>query len=267
MLGLPVTTVRSRIHAARNRGLLDRGRQGYAGGQLLPAAKPVLKTKKGLRHGRATGSRRRHHHAAGDGRWMAQVDLGGTTAPQKPSMGRRVVRSPASYSVLLRRCNRATSSRMNGRRSNTSSVDGWSTRRVASARARGRRYEQAVRLHLIPGLGKLPVARLKVDQVEAWFDRHQAAGATRADDPLCAGRLARGSQQSAESRRGHAERGGARRSADACPAEDSAAHPGGGPYIPRGGEAASPGRDRVGRDGARTCGSGRRSGCSGSTST
>ena len=39
-------------------------------------------------------------------------------------------------------------------------------------------YEQAVRLHLIPGLGKLPVARLKVDQVEAWFDRHQAAGAT-----------------------------------------------------------------------------------------
>src|SRR4030095_10986249 len=39
-------------------------------------------------------------------------------------------------------------------------------------------YEQAVRLHLLPGLGRIPVARLKVDQVEAWFDRHQANGAT-----------------------------------------------------------------------------------------
>jgi integrase len=39
-------------------------------------------------------------------------------------------------------------------------------------------YEQAVRLHLVPGLGKIPLARLKIDQVEAWFDRHQASGAT-----------------------------------------------------------------------------------------
>ena len=35
-----------------------------------------------------------------------------------------------------------------------------------------------MRLHLTPGLGKFPIARLTVGQVEAWFHRHQAAGAT-----------------------------------------------------------------------------------------
>jgi hypothetical protein len=51
-LGLRVSTVRSRIHIARIRGLLDRGRQGYAGGQLLPAAQKLLrKMKKGSAYG------------------------------------------------------------------------------------------------------------------------------------------------------------------------------------------------------------------------
>jgi hypothetical protein len=57
-LALRLSTVRSRIHAARERGLLDRGRQGYAGGQLSPVARKLLKqTKRGSRHGKKTRTR------------------------------------------------------------------------------------------------------------------------------------------------------------------------------------------------------------------
>jgi hypothetical protein len=56
-LALPPSTVRSRIHFARNRGLLDRGRQGYAGGQLSPAARKLLKQMKGSQHGKTTRTR------------------------------------------------------------------------------------------------------------------------------------------------------------------------------------------------------------------
>src|SRR5687767_2535937 len=37
-------------------------------------------------------------------------------------------------------------------------------------------YEQTVRLHLVPGLGKLALGRLKSTNIERWFDEHQKAG-------------------------------------------------------------------------------------------
>jgi hypothetical protein len=55
-LAIPVSTVRARIHTARRLGFLDPGRQGHAGGQLMPAARRLLQktrlTKKGSRHGK-----------------------------------------------------------------------------------------------------------------------------------------------------------------------------------------------------------------------
>jgi integrase len=39
-------------------------------------------------------------------------------------------------------------------------------------------YETAVRLHLSPGLGKVLLARLMPEQVDAWFRQHQDGGAT-----------------------------------------------------------------------------------------
>jgi integrase len=39
-------------------------------------------------------------------------------------------------------------------------------------------YEQAVRLHLVPGLGKTTLARLSPAQLEAWFRTHQQNGAS-----------------------------------------------------------------------------------------
>jgi integrase len=39
-------------------------------------------------------------------------------------------------------------------------------------------YEQTVRLHLVPGLGKIVLARLKPAQLDAWFRQHQQDGAS-----------------------------------------------------------------------------------------
>jgi integrase len=39
-------------------------------------------------------------------------------------------------------------------------------------------YEVAVRLHLVPGIGKEKLAKLTPARLEAWFSEHQAAGAT-----------------------------------------------------------------------------------------
>jgi len=52
--GLTTNKVRSRIHAARARGFLDRGRQGNAGGLLQPVALKILKKQKGVRRGKTT---------------------------------------------------------------------------------------------------------------------------------------------------------------------------------------------------------------------
>jgi integrase len=37
-------------------------------------------------------------------------------------------------------------------------------------------YEQTVRLHLVPGIGKIALGRLKSADIERWFDEHQSAG-------------------------------------------------------------------------------------------
>jgi integrase len=37
-------------------------------------------------------------------------------------------------------------------------------------------YEQAVRLHLVPGVGTIPLAKLTASQLDAWFRRHQENG-------------------------------------------------------------------------------------------
>ena len=39
-------------------------------------------------------------------------------------------------------------------------------------------YEQAVRLHLAPGLGRIPLTRLTPVKIETWFREHHGAGAT-----------------------------------------------------------------------------------------
>ena len=53
-------------------------------------------------------------------------------------------------------------------------LEGWLEHKRARLRPRAwLTSEQAVRLHLLPGLGKIPIARLTVGQVEALFSTHQ----------------------------------------------------------------------------------------------
>jgi hypothetical protein len=50
---------------------------------------------------------------------------------------------------------------------------------LETARASSRAsYEQAARLHLMPRIGKVPLARLTPAQFETWFAEHRAAGAS-----------------------------------------------------------------------------------------
>src|SRR5688500_16269652 len=75
-------------------------------------------------------------------------------------------------------------------------------------------YEQTVRLHLVPGLGKLALGRLKSTNIERWFDEHQKAGTgtrtIRRPDSA-----AGGAQPSAEMGASVGERGGTRRASPA----------------------------------------------------
>ena len=47
-------------------------------------------------------------------------------------------------------------------------------------------YQLAVELHLVPGIGKIPLARLTRSTSRQWFQAHHAAGASGAHDPGCA---------------------------------------------------------------------------------
>lgn len=115
-----------------------------------------------------------------NGRWMAQVDLGWEDGSRRRksvygSTRREVARKLQRLLRAVQQGHVVSDERL--------TVEQFLLRWLDHKKGRLRprpwlTYEQAIRLHLIPGLGKLPVARLKVDQVEAWFDRHQAAGAT-----------------------------------------------------------------------------------------
>jgi len=56
-------------------------------------------------------------------------------------------------------------------------LDRWLEHKRSRMRMRAwQTYEQAVRLHLSPGLGRLVLGRLKAAAIEAWFQQHQESG-------------------------------------------------------------------------------------------
>jgi integrase len=115
-----------------------------------------------------------------NGRWMAQVDLGW----QDGRRHRKSVYGVTRHEVAtkLQRLLRAVQQGFvvsDERQTIAHVLARWLDHKKSRLRARvWLTYEQTVRLHVVPGLGKIPLARLKVDQVEAWFDHHQANGAT-----------------------------------------------------------------------------------------
>jgi integrase len=58
-------------------------------------------------------------------------------------------------------------------------LQSWLTMKQKQLRPRAfQGYEQTVREHLEPGIGKLPLAKLTPQQLAAWFHRHQDEGAS-----------------------------------------------------------------------------------------
>lgn len=115
-----------------------------------------------------------------DGRWEAQVDLGWQDGRRRRKSVYGATRS--AVATKLQRLLRAVEQGhvvSDERQTVAHFLQLWLDHKKVRLRPRAwLTYEQAVRLHLVPGLGKIPLARLKVDAVEAWFDRHQAHGAT-----------------------------------------------------------------------------------------
>ena len=128
------------------------------------------------RRGRGEGSIRRR----ADGRWEARVDLGWID-------GKRVRKSifGRTRREVADRLPKALEHAKQGGRfaDERQTVEQFLERWLDYKRERLRErtlstYEIALRLHLIPGLGKLPLARLTPAHVESWFHRHQQKGAS-----------------------------------------------------------------------------------------
>jgi integrase len=128
------------------------------------------------RRGRGEGSITRR----ADGRWMARVDLGWQDGKRKYKSvyGRTRRKASDKLTKLLREVQQGVAL-PDERQTVAQFLEAWLEHKRTRLRPRAwLTYEQAVRLHLAPGLGKFPIARLTVGQVEAWLHRHQAAGAT-----------------------------------------------------------------------------------------
>ncbi len=128
------------------------------------------------RRGRGEGSITRR----ADGRWMGRVDLGwqdgrrrfkayyGKTRAEVQDKLRKGV-GDAQVGIAL----------PDERQTVEKYLRSWLTHVETRLRPRAfATYQQAVDLHLIPGIGKMPLAKLTPQHLQAWFTTHQERGAT-----------------------------------------------------------------------------------------
>lgn len=115
-----------------------------------------------------------------DGRWMARVDLGWRDGKRryKAYYGR----TRATVQDKLRKALgdvQAGIELPDERQTVEQYLRSWLQHVEKRLRPRAfATYQQAVDLHLVPGVGKIPLARLSPQHLQAWFTEHQAAGAT-----------------------------------------------------------------------------------------
>ena len=226
VLGLPVTTVRSRIHAARNRGLLDRGRQGYAGGQLLPAAKAVPRRRKvydmAKRRGRGEGSITQR----GDGRWMARVDLGWDDGGRKYKAvyGKTRREVAGKLTKVLREVQQGTAL-PDERQTVAQFLERWLEHKRGNLRSRAwLTYEQAVRLHYSTWHRQSATRTPDASAGRSLVPQTSRGRRERSEHSVRSDGLSSGFESSAQVAHGDGQRGRPGRSAAPRRARDSAAH-------------------------------------------
>jgi integrase len=130
----------------------------------------------GNRRGRGEGSVSRRK----DGRWMARVDLGWIAGRRKYKTvyGKSRKDVVSRLPKLLQAAQQGTVI-VDERTTTGTYLDRWLGHKQTRLRPRTfTTYQLAAELHLVPGIGKIPLARLTPQHVEEWFRAHQAAGAS-----------------------------------------------------------------------------------------
>lgn len=115
-----------------------------------------------------------------DGRWVARVELGWEDGRRKRKAvyGKTRVEVAGKLTKLQGQVQAGTVL-PNERQTVEQFLMRWLEHKRARLRPRAwLTYEQAIRIHLVPGIGKLPLAKMKPAHLEAWFDRHLRAGAS-----------------------------------------------------------------------------------------
>ncbi len=115
-----------------------------------------------------------------DGRWVARADLGweGGRRRRKAVYG-RTRREVAEKLTRVLRDVQQGATLPDERQTVSQFLTRWLDDKRTRLRPRAwATYEQAVRLHLVPGLGKIALARLTPAQLDAWFREHQQNGAS-----------------------------------------------------------------------------------------
>ncbi len=113
-----------------------------------------------------------------DGRWVGRVDLGWQDGKrQRKAVYGRTRREVADKLPKVARSAQEGAAMPDERQTVGQFLNRWLEHKRSKLRPRAwATYEQAVRLHLVPGIGKVPLARLRPSQLESWFATHQANG-------------------------------------------------------------------------------------------
>lgn len=115
-----------------------------------------------------------------DGRWVARVDLGWVNGKRrrKAVYGRTRREVADKLPAVLRTVQRG-GVLPDERQTVERFLAAWLEQKRARLRPRAwATYEQAVRLHLEPGIGKITLSKLTPAAIDAWFQEHQKAGAS-----------------------------------------------------------------------------------------
>jgi hypothetical protein len=129
---------------------------------------------KNQRRGRGEGSITKRP----DGRWVGRVDLGWKDGKRrrKAIYGRTRREVADKLPKVLQNVQQGVAL-PDERQTVAQFLERWLEYKRSRLRPRAwQTYEQAVRLHLVPGLGKTPLARLSPTQLETWFRTHQQDG-------------------------------------------------------------------------------------------
>jgi integrase len=115
-----------------------------------------------------------------DGRWVGRVDLGWQAGKRRrKAVYGRTRREVADKLTTLLKVVQHGGAVPDERQTVEQFLDRWLEHKRGRLRPRAwATYEQAVRLHLTPGIGKVVLTRLTPSQLDGWFREHQSKGAS-----------------------------------------------------------------------------------------